>query len=874
MKLNRHKSPRPAKNIVHFFWGRLSTKYFHLATALIITLSLTAPPSYAKEAETAEYPFKKNAHNPRIAPSLKQLMNNSSRPNKEIRVIVRLRKQFDEKVKKHIKRVNRQRTVARLKTDAQNNHKALIHFLKRKQYWRTSEEKKSSNSIKTRGKGNTGPSRSFWLTNSVAISVYPEALKTIAEHPDVIEIIENRTLSIPPLDLNASNSSDPSNDLWNHSAIGLYKSKDRGLDGSGVKVGHLDTGIDPSHPELAGKIIDWAEFDPMGNSVKSEPHETDYQSHGTHTAEVMAGNSTGIAPGVSILSALVLQRGYGTIEQVLAGMQWVMDPDNDPATDDGAQIVNMSWGMPGNSEILREAVKNMADAGILPVCAIGNYGIGYTLTPGNVPEAIGVGSVDEMATVPTFSGGGETSWDGVYVKKPDITAPGVRIPVVTANGEHLKRTGTSFAAPHVAAVAALLLEYSPNLTLNQLRGFLLNTARCPAWEIPVDRYGRGMLDCGNAFDFFDRYEPRFESADLVLETIELINGSEICKNHVSFFQGDNLSSGEEIISTPGMVGMKTLGLADVNGDGYSDIVAGQTSMINTTQSPAAYYVYFSEDAKGFSENGVNWYSPPEDTFKTFEFKGLADVDGDEKSDLILSTQETAQYGQVNIQIHVLRSNGKDHFEKTPYPWATFTTSVQIKTTFSLGDINGDGRADLVCELRYGDQFSGSYWRPVSYIAAMSSGSRFADFSYWLSVAPSPISGPIDFLAMSDVDGDGFDDLILRDRGTGLKEQIQVYACRSNGKNRFYRNLVWAVLNRNDGLMIESVSDVNGDGAGDLVINSCNTDSRFNIWTSNGKSSFTESESPWIGRVPLSLELQPGTDIHFTGSANIGLGNWK
>ncbi len=116
-----------------------------------------------------------------------------------------------------------------------------------------------------------------------------------------------------------------------------------------------------------------------------KPHPA---GHGTHVASVLAGDSTGIAPGAALIGALALPGGHGSTEQVLAAMEWILDPDQDPQTDDGAQDTGQHvLGCLSYSEAIRGAVDTMIEIGVLPVGAIGNYGPGTSISPGNAPGA-------------------------------------------------------------------------------------------------------------------------------------------------------------------------------------------------------------------------------------------------------------------------------------------------------------------------------------------------------------------------------------------------------------------------------------------------------------------------------------------------------
>ena len=128
---------------------------------------------------------------------------------------------------------------------------------------------------------------------------------------------------------------------WGIPVGGLAARGAYGASGKGVKVGVLDTGVDASHPDLQGKVADWAEFDSNGEEVpNSQPHDT--ARHGTHVAGTIAGGRSsgrwiGMAPDAKLAVAIALDGVQGgTDAQVLAGIDW--------AVDRGVDVLNMSLG--------------------------------------------------------------------------------------------------------------------------------------------------------------------------------------------------------------------------------------------------------------------------------------------------------------------------------------------------------------------------------------------------------------------------------------------------------------------------------------------------------------------------------------------------
>ncbi|MEV7419129.1 S8 family serine peptidase [Streptomyces sp. NPDC089919] len=267
--------------------------------------------------------------------------------------------------------------------------------------------------------------------------------------------------------------------------IGADKAWAAGYDGKGVKIAVLDTGIDGTHPDLAGKVVAARDFAHSGSTA-------DRFGHGTHVASIAAGTGArsggkyqGVAPGAQLLNGKVLDdSGAGDDSGILAGIEW--------AVAQGAQIVNLSLGgpdSPGTDPIEAAVDKLSATKGVLFTVAAGNggrSGPGSIDSPGSAAAALTVGAVDGADALADFSGTGPRLGGGAV--KPDVTAPGVDITAAAAPGSVLARrfgehpdgylglSGTSMATPHAAGAAALLKQQHPTWTGAQLKGVLAGSA--------------------------------------------------------------------------------------------------------------------------------------------------------------------------------------------------------------------------------------------------------------------------------------------------------------------------------------------------------------------------------------------------------------
>ncbi|SEE25043.1 S8 family peptidase [Jiangella alba] len=284
--------------------------------------------------------------------------------------------------------------------------------------------------------------------------------------------------------------------------IGAPAAWEAGLDGAGVTVAVLDTGVDAEHPDLAGQVAAAADF-------TGSPSTDDLFGHGTHVAATIAGTGDGgspsrpgVAPGARILSGKVLgDDGFGDSSSVIAGMEW--------AVAQGADVVNLSLGggPSDGTDPLSLAVNRLsAESDTLFVVSAGNDGPGAVSigSPGSADAALTVGAVGRDESLAEFSSRGPRLGDQAV--KPDITAPGVGIVAARAAGTTLgspvdalytAASGTSMAAPHVAGAAALLAQQHPDWTGEQLEDALVSTAR-PNPDLSPDEQGAGRVDLARA----------------------------------------------------------------------------------------------------------------------------------------------------------------------------------------------------------------------------------------------------------------------------------------------------------------------------------------------------------------------------------------
>ncbi|MGH3715866.1 MAG: S8 family peptidase [Micromonosporaceae bacterium] len=300
--------------------------------------------------------------------------------------------------------------------------------------------------------------------------------------------------------------------------VGAPTAWQAGYTGKGVKVAVLDTGIDASHPDFAGRIGGSQDFSGSGTV-------NDTVGHGTHVASTIAGTGAasggkyrGVAPDATLLIGKVCGGVWCDESAILAGMQW--------AASSGARVANLSLGGGDTPEIdpLEQAVNDLtASHGTLFVIAAGNSGPGdETLgSPASADAALAVGAVDKDDKLADFSSRGPRVGDGAL--KPEITAPGVDIVAANAKDGFLGEpgqkyttlSGTSMATPHVAGAAAILAQQHTDWKAGPLKSALVGSATTLP-ELGAYAQGAGRLDVGRAVKHPGYADPAVISAPLAM----------------------------------------------------------------------------------------------------------------------------------------------------------------------------------------------------------------------------------------------------------------------------------------------------------------------------------------------------------------------
>lgn len=403
---------------------------------------------------------------------------------------------------------------------------------------------------------------SFYIVNALAITSTKEVMEKVANFYEVEQVMPNRTrqlidkmdadnnpkklskaeqtkaskkIGLKETETSASDSdnpdsmksaeqSDTDNVAPNIEHIGAPLVWEEGIDGKGITIASIDTGVQWDHPALKTKYRGYNPNNPeKGNhefnwfdAAGGQEVPFDDNGHGTHTVGTMVGSEAdgsyqiGVAPGAQWIAVRAFTSVGGTDADILAAGEWVLAPkdaNGNPHPEKAPDIVNNSWGGgPGMDEWYRPMVQNWRAAGIFPAFAAGNTtkdnpgGPGSVVDPGNYPESFTVGAVDEFEQLAAFSLLGPSPYDEI---KPDVVAPGVHIlSSIPGSGYSDGFSGTSMATPAVAGAVALLKQADASLSIDEMEQILIGTA-IPLTdetypETPNNGYGYGIINVYNA----------------------------------------------------------------------------------------------------------------------------------------------------------------------------------------------------------------------------------------------------------------------------------------------------------------------------------------------------------------------------------------
>ena len=297
------------------------------------------------------------------------------------------------------------------------------------------------------------------LNGAVFTGINEARARALANHPTVAWVEENGIATLTGIQANPVWGLDRI-DEQTRPLTGYY---DYIYDGTGINVYVLDSGLRETHNDFGNRAT--RDFDARPDDGQNG---ADCNGHGTHVAGTLGGSTYGVAKGVRIHGVRVMAcNGTGTWDDIIEGINWVVNNAQLPA------VANMSLGG-GANDAVDTAVNNAVNAGIFFAIAAGNGDVdACTQSPARAAQAFTVAASN------SFDNRSQFSWNASnWGPCVEIFAPGSNILSAwnTSDSDTNTLEGTSMATPHVAGVAALILDEHPNLTPAQVRDLLIARA--------------------------------------------------------------------------------------------------------------------------------------------------------------------------------------------------------------------------------------------------------------------------------------------------------------------------------------------------------------------------------------------------------------
>ncbi|MEO0073848.1 MAG: S8 family serine peptidase, partial [candidate division WOR-3 bacterium] len=386
--------------------------------------------------------------------------------------------------------------------------------------------------------GRVADIRPLWIINAVYCEATPEVIREIARRADVNYV--NYDLAYAPDLLEPEQPLAGTDEIaWGVQKINAPQVWAQGYTGQGIVCGHIDTGVNYNHPDLADHMWTDPNYPYHGwNFENNNNNPMDQQGHGTHTAGTVASDGTagsqcGVAPDAQIMACRVRTVADSVAEsQCWQAMQFCVSPPLSPGNGADLYTMSLGWQLSWNPHqaTWRQTSNNVNAAGLIQCVAAGNERSisppNSCRCPGNVPPPwwnpqntgvgtlsgiMSIGATDASDNIASFSSRGPVTWQNVppfndYVyppglTRPDMSAPGVDVKSCAVGGGYTLMSGTSMATPHVAGTVCLMLSKNPGLTPAVVDSILEITAVELGPSGKDNDFGAGRIDALAAVNY-------------------------------------------------------------------------------------------------------------------------------------------------------------------------------------------------------------------------------------------------------------------------------------------------------------------------------------------------------------------------------------
>jgi serine protease AprX len=382
---------------------------------------------------------------------------------------------------------------------------------------------------------------SFWIVNAVYCEATPAVIQALSARPEVSYV--NYDLAYQPDLLEPERPAPAGTEeiAWGVDKINAPAVWALGYTGQNVVCGHIDTGCNYDHPDLADHLWTDVNYPHHGWNFENDNNDPmDVQGHGTHTAGTVAGDGTGgtqtgVAPDAQVMICRVRNVADSVAEsQMWAAMQFVVSPPLSPTHGADLYTMSMGWQISWNPHqaTWRTTCNNVNAAGLSQIVAAGNEREWNSppnacRCPGNVPPPwwnpqntgtgalsgiVSIGATDSNDSIAYFSSPGPVTWSSVApfndyayppgLTRPDVSAPGVNIKSCSYTGSgYTNMDGTSMATPHVAGTVCLMLSKNPELMPDEVDSILELTAVDKGATGKDNDFGAGRIDALAAVNY-------------------------------------------------------------------------------------------------------------------------------------------------------------------------------------------------------------------------------------------------------------------------------------------------------------------------------------------------------------------------------------